>query len=140
MSAPPQHYVTLNNGVKMPAIGLGCGIGLTGDREAARSWILSALKIGYQDLDTAAIYGTEGVVGKAVRESGIPREEIFVTTKLPLHQSNVSECIEESLRNTGFDYFDLWLIHLPQALAYVKDELFPRYPGPNGEPTRETLY
>ncbi|KAL5520080.1 hypothetical protein ACEPAG_1740 [Sanghuangporus baumii] len=135
MSAPPQHYVTLSNGLKMPAIGLGCGAGLTDEEhEAARPWILSALKIGYRHLDTASIYGTEGVVGKAVRESGIPREEIFVTTKLPLHQSNVSKSIETSLQNAGFDYFDLWLMHWPQALANVKDELFPRYPGPDGEP------
>ena len=64
--------------------GLGCWSGLTDEEhEAARPWILSALKTGYRHIDTAHDYGTEGAVGKAVRESGIPREEIFVTTKLP---------------------------------------------------------
>ncbi|KAL5501563.1 hypothetical protein ACEPAH_8823 [Sanghuangporus vaninii] len=139
MSAPPQHYVTLNNGLKIPAIGLGCGAGYDEEHEAARPWIISALKIGYRHLDTASLYGTEGVVGKAVRESGIPREEIFVTTKLPLHQNNVSESIEVSLKNAGFDYFDLWLMHLPQAMAYAKDNPLPRYPGPNGEPDQGDL-
>ena len=62
---------------------MGCWSGNTvKERESALPWLLSALKIGYRHLDTAYDYGTEGVVGKAVRASGIPREEIFVTTKL----------------------------------------------------------
>ncbi|EJC98072.1 reductase AKOR2 [Fomitiporia mediterranea MF3/22] len=136
MSAPPQTYVTLNNGVKMPAIGLGCWSGLTDEQhEAARPWILSALKVGYRHLDTAHDYGTEGAVGKAVRESGIPREEIHVTTKLPLHHhARVADSIEQSLTNAGFDYYDLWLMHWPQAMANIDDKPNPRYPGPNGEP------
>ena len=65
-------------------IGLGCWSGLTDEEhESGFVWFLSALKIGYRHLDTAYGYGTEGVVGKALRASGIPREEIFVTTKLP---------------------------------------------------------
>ena len=65
-------------------IGLGCWSGLTDEEhEAARPWIISALKGGYRHLDTAHGYGTEGAVGKAIRESGVPREDIFVTTKLP---------------------------------------------------------
>jgi len=68
----------------MPPIGLGCFA--TWDEEKqkeAKHWILSALKSGYRHLDTAWIYGTEGSVGEAIRESGIDRKEIFVTTKLP---------------------------------------------------------
>lgn len=65
-------------------VGMGTWSGLTDEEhESARPWLLSALKVGYRHLDTAHDYGTEGVVGAAVRESGIPREEIFVTTKLP---------------------------------------------------------
>ncbi|KAL5482688.1 hypothetical protein ACEPAI_9282 [Sanghuangporus weigelae] len=112
----------------MPARGLSCSSVFTiEEHEAARPWILSALKIGYRYLDTAVLYGTEGVVGKAVRESGIPREEIFVTTKLPLHQNNVSESIDVSLKKAGLDYYDL-----PAAVANIKDNPLPRYPGPNG--------
>ncbi|EJC98073.1 reductase AKOR2 [Fomitiporia mediterranea MF3/22] len=136
MSAPPQTYVTLNNGVKMPAIGLGCWSGLTDEQhEAARPWVLSALRVGYRHLDAAHDYGTEGAVGKAVRESGIPREEIHVTTKLPLHHhARVPDSIEQSLGNAGFDYYDLWLMHWPQGMANIDDKPNPRYPGPNGEP------
>jgi diketogulonate reductase-like aldo/keto reductase len=101
--------ITLNTGAKLPVIGgcdhvtmirsgeayrscnftplasgLGCWSGLTDEEhEAAKPWVLSALKTGYRHLDTAHGYGTEGAVGKAIRESGIPREEISVTTKLP---------------------------------------------------------
>lgn len=65
-------------------VGLGCWSGLTDEEhESALPWLLTALKTGYRHLDTAYGYGTEGVVGKAVRASGIPRDEIFVTTKLP---------------------------------------------------------
>ena len=74
-------YLSLSSCV---CIGLGCWSGLTDEEhEAARSWIISALKGGYRHLDTAHGYGTEGAVGKAIRESGVPREDIFVTTKLP---------------------------------------------------------
>ncbi|THH02936.1 hypothetical protein EW145_g6673 [Phellinidium pouzarii] len=136
MSAPPQPYLTLNTGAKIPAIGLGCWSGLTPEEhESARPWILSALKTGYRHLDTAHDYGTEGAVGKAVRDSGIPREQIFVTTKLPLHHhAKVAESLDESLGNAGFDYYDLWLMHWPQAFANIDDKPYPRHPGPNGEP------
>lgn len=83
-SAPPQTYLTLNNGVRMPAIGLGCWSGLTdAEHDAAQPWVESALKVGYRHLDTAHDYGTERAVGRAVRASGVPREEVHVTTKLP---------------------------------------------------------
>ncbi|KAH8114469.1 reductase AKOR2 [Phellopilus nigrolimitatus] len=134
MATPPN--VTLNTGAKMPAIGLGCWSGDTPEEhESARPWILSALKTGYRHLDTAYDYGTEGAMGKAVRDSGIPREDIFVTTKLPLHHhGKVSESIDESLANAGFDYYNLWLMHWPQAMANIDDKTNPRHPGPNGEP------
>ena len=83
-SAPPQTYVKLNTGARLPAIGLGCWSGLTDEEhDSAQPWIESAIGIGYRHLDTAHDYGTERAVGRAVRASGIPREEIWVTTKLP---------------------------------------------------------
>ncbi|KIJ67956.1 hypothetical protein HYDPIDRAFT_83133 [Hydnomerulius pinastri MD-312] len=117
MSSVP--IITLNNGVKMPVIGLGCWGGLTLEtRAAAKHWILNALKTGYRHLDTAFGYGTEHSVGAAIRESGIPREEIFVTTKLPLnHPGRVQESINESLANAGLEYYDLYLVHWPQTIA-----------------------
>ncbi|EKM53336.1 uncharacterized protein PHACADRAFT_259634 [Phanerochaete carnosa HHB-10118-sp] len=136
MSNPEQQYTTLNNGLKMPTIGLGCWSGNTPEEhESGYAWILGALKNGYRHLDTAHDYGTEGVVGRAVRDSGIPREEIWVTTKLPLHHhAKVSESYQDSLNNAGLDYYDLWLMHWPQAFANIDDKPNPRHPGPNGEP------
>lgn len=97
--------------------------------------MLGALKNGYRHLDTAHDYGTEGVVGRAVKDSGIPREEVWVTTKLPLHHhAKVEASYEESLSNAKLDYYDLYLMHWPQAHANIDDKPNPRHPGPNGEP------
>ncbi|KAF8501358.1 NADP-dependent oxidoreductase domain-containing protein [Gautieria morchelliformis] len=112
--------IQLNNGVLIPAIGLGCWAGHTPEqREAGQHWMVTALKNGYRHFDTAHVYGTEHVVGNAIRESGIPREEVFVTTKLPSHHhGRVKESLEESLKRFGFDYFDLYLVHWPQAFVW----------------------
>ncbi|KZP01808.1 Aldo/keto reductase [Calocera viscosa TUFC12733] len=118
MSTVP--IVTLNNGVKMPAIGLGCFSGRTVEEQAScEPWVLQALKNGYRHLDTAYGYHTEKYVGNAIRSSGIPREEIFVTTKLPSdHHARVAASLEESLERAGLTYFDLYLIHWPMAFNY----------------------
>ncbi|KAH7907459.1 NADP-dependent oxidoreductase domain-containing protein [Hygrophoropsis aurantiaca] len=128
MSSVP--LIKLNNGVLMPAIGLGCWGGLTLEtRAASKHWILNALKTGYRHLDTALGYGTEKSVGEAIRESGIPREEIFVTTKLPPnHAGRVHESLQESLTNAGLDYYDLYLIHWPQTLYYDPNDDEPKNP------------
>lgn len=107
---------TLKNGVKMPVIGFGTWE-ITPD-EAAEKAVRTALQIGYRHIDTAKIYGNEAGVGKAVRESGIPREEIFVTTKLwnsDHDYDTAMGAIDESLERLGLDYVDLYLIHWPQA-------------------------
>ncbi|KDQ23642.1 hypothetical protein PLEOSDRAFT_1048611 [Pleurotus ostreatus PC15] len=126
MSSIP--FFTLNNGVKMPAIGLGgWGGEKPHEREAAREWFLTALQSGYKHVDVAQIYGTEESLGKAVRESGIPREELFITTKLPAgHHSRVAESFQESLDNLGLDYIDLYLVHFPFPFAY--EIAFPKNP------------
>ncbi|KAH7887182.1 NADP-dependent oxidoreductase domain-containing protein [Phlebopus sp. FC_14] len=114
--------VKLNTGVSIPMLGLGCFSGDGANQEKkdrVKDWTLTALKAGYRHLDTAWMYGTEHSVGAAIRESGIPREEIFVTTKLPWHHPGyVAESIDESLRESGLDYFDLYLMHFPQATEY----------------------
>ncbi|KAK7685563.1 hypothetical protein QCA50_011430 [Cerrena zonata] len=118
----------LNNGVEVPAIGLGCWSGLTKEeREAGKAWFLTALKNGYRHFDTALGYGTEGSLGKAIKESGIPRKDLFITTKLPWnHMGRVQESFKESLNNLGTDYIDLYLVHWPFAVVYEEDNDMPR--------------
>jgi len=104
-------YVTLNNGVEMPILGLGT---FRSKDEDAYNATLSALKYGYRHIDTAWIYGNENAVGKAIKDSGIKREDLFITTKLwNTHQGYESalKAMEESLTNLGLDYVDLYLIH-----------------------------
>ena len=107
----PQH--TLNDGTTLPAIGLGT-YALRG-LDGARSMV-AALEAGYRLLDSAVNYENEGAVGKAVRQSGVPREAIRVTSKLPGRHHKKAQArtaIEESVLRTGLDYLDLYLIHWP---------------------------
>ncbi len=106
--------VTLNNGVEMPTFGLGTY--LTRSGKEAQDAVSYALEIGYRLIDTAAMYGNEEDVGEAVRSSGVPRAEIFVTTKLWNSDHGYDEAIaafEESQKRLGLDYVDLYLIHWP---------------------------
>ncbi|KAJ6631839.1 NADP-dependent oxidoreductase domain-containing protein [Mycena sp. CBHHK59/15] len=118
MSVPS---VKLNTGASMPAIGLGAApVHWTPEGKAeTKNWVLTALQAGYRHVDTGHFYGTEAAVGAALRASGIPREEVFVTTKLPWHHAKcVARSFDESLKNLGFDYVDLYLMHYPQAVTY----------------------
>ncbi|KAL4262080.1 NADP-dependent oxidoreductase domain superfamily protein [Pleurotus pulmonarius] len=122
--------LTLNNGVKMPSIGLGGWAGMTPEgRSAARVWFLTALNSGYKHIEVAQMYGTEESLGNALRESGIPREDTFVTTKLPWnHHSRVLQSFETSLSNLGLDYVGLYLMHWPQRVAYEEGNELPKNP------------
>ena len=106
--------VKLNNGVEMPMVGFGVFQVSDEDTEKA---VLAALKAGYRLLDTAAVYGNEAGVGRAIKASGIPREEIFVTTKLWIQRENgyenTKKALENSLTRLGLDYVDLYLMHQP---------------------------
>ncbi len=109
-----QSRARLNNGVEMPYLGLGVYQARPG-REAEFA-IRVALEDGYRLVDTAKLYGNEADVGKAVRESGIPREEIFVTTKLWNSDHGYDETLKacaRSLRTLGLGYVDLYLVHWP---------------------------
>ncbi|GBE80940.1 Aldo/keto reductase [Sparassis latifolia] len=109
-------YFTFNNGVKVPSVGMGCWMGTPGGGETVELMCKNALKLGYRHLDTAFGYGNEEHVGKAIRESGIPREEIFLTSKLPNHHHHkVRESFEQSLKSLDCGYIDLYLVHWPQA-------------------------
>jgi 2,5-diketo-D-gluconate reductase A len=105
--------VSLDGGVVMPLVGFGTWQ-LTGRRgyEAVRQ----ALAAGYRHIDTATIYGNEEEVGRAIRDSGVPREEVFITTKLPPDRAGrARDILAASLRALGTPYVDLWLIHWPPS-------------------------
>lgn len=106
--------VKLNNGIEMPMVGFG--VFQVRDEETEKA-VLEALKAGYRLLDTAAVYGNEAGVGRAIKASGIPREEIFVTTKLWIQRENgyenTKKALEDSLTRLGLDYVDLYLMHQP---------------------------
>lgn len=109
---------TLNNGVEIPCLGFGTW--QTPDGQVAEMAVGEALACGYRHIDTAAVYGNEASVGKAVRESSIPREEIFITTKLwnDAHSyKGAMKAIDESLEKMGLDTVDLYLIHWPNPAA-----------------------
>ena len=104
----------LYNGVRVPCVGYGTY--LTPDGEIAKNAVKEALSVGYRHIDTAFIYGNETAVGEGIRESGISREDIFVTTKHWVTMrgyEKATEAIDISLKNLGLDYLDLYLIHWP---------------------------
>lgn len=105
-------YVTLNNGIKMPKIGYGV---YQVPPIITEKCVKDALSVGYRLIDTAQCYGNEQAVGKAIRKSGIPRNEIFITTKLwgCLGYKDTLQSIENSLKKLDSDYIDLLLIHEP---------------------------
>ncbi len=111
----------LNNGTEIPSIGVG--VFRVEEAIIAQEMVETALAIGYRHIDTAMIYGNEEAVGKAIKNSGVPREEIFLTTKLwnaDQRSGKVQEALEESLRKLKTEYVDLYLVHWPVAETYVK--------------------
>ncbi|MCV7169551.1 aldo/keto reductase [Mycobacterium manitobense] len=112
-TAPAVPTVTLNDGHSIPVLGLG--VGELSDAETERA-VSAALEAGYRLIDTAAAYGNEAAVGRAVKSSGIPRDEVFVTTKLAtgdLGFKSSQDAGRASLERLGLDYVDLYLIHWP---------------------------
>ena len=107
-------YVTLNNGVKMPLEGFG--VFQVPDPAQCEQAVLDAIASGYRLIDTAAAYMNEKAVGEAIKKCGVPREELFITTKLWVQDATyegAKEAIQTSLDNLGLDYLDLYLIHQP---------------------------
>ena len=106
-------YVTLNNGLEMPI--LGFGVFKMDDTEAEQS-VAEALAVGYRAIDTAASYQNEEAVGHAIKKSGVPREDIFVTSKLTVKDisyERTKQAYQTSLAKLGLDYLDLYIIHQP---------------------------
>jgi len=117
MSAIPS--VTLNNGVAMPL--LGFGVFQMHDAEECERSVYEALRAGYRLIDTAAAYGNEEAVGKAIQRSGVAREELFVTTKLWIQDAGderTKAAFERSLQRLQLEYLDLYLIHQPFGDVY----------------------
>ena len=107
-------YVTLNNGIKMPKVGFG--VFQITDKEECTRVVLDAIDAGYRLIDTAQAYGNEEAVGKAILKSPVPREELFITTKVWISNAGYEKAkksIEESLKKMKLDYLDLVLIHQP---------------------------
>jgi diketogulonate reductase-like aldo/keto reductase len=113
---------TLSNGVEIPKLGLGTW--LIPDENTAQA-VCDAVKIGYRHIDTAQAYENEAGVGKGIRECGINRKELFVTTKLAAEAKTYEDAIKAidgSLQKSGLDYFDMMLIHSPQPWVNFRDE------------------
>ena len=111
--------VTLNNGVEMPILGLGV-YQLTEPGECERV-VSEALELGYRSIDTAASYRNEEAVGRAIAASGIPRDELFITSKVWIQDAGekpARAAFERSLERLGLDYLDLYLIHQPMGDVY----------------------
>lgn len=112
-------YFTLNNGLKIPA--LGFGVFQVPDPAECERAVTEALNAGYRLIDTAAAYMNEQAVGAAIAKSGIPRDQLFITTKLWVQDASyekAKDAIDRSLKNLGLDYLDLYLIHQPMGDYY----------------------
>jgi len=113
--------IKLNNGVEIPTLGLGTW--LIEDSKAADA-VANAIKIGYRHIDTAEAYDNEKGVGEGIRKSGVPRDQIFLTTKLAAEIKNYEEAkkaIQQSLDDLNVDYVDLMIIHSPQPWNSFRD-------------------
>ncbi|MBD2847340.1 aldo/keto reductase [Paenibacillus sp. IB182496] len=113
-------HTVLHNGVRMPWLGLG--VYKLDDGEEVRGAVSTALEAGYRSIDTAAMYGNETGVGEAIRISGIPRDQVFVTTKIWNDDHGYDRALaafEESRQRLGLEYVDLLLIHWPVKERYV---------------------
>ncbi|MCP9612802.1 aldo/keto reductase [Coprobacter tertius] len=111
--------VELNNGVKMPIIGFG--VYQVPDAEECERSVYEAIQTGYRLIDTAAVYENEEAVGRAIKRSGVPREELFITTKLWIQDAgyeNAQKAFQASLSRLQLDYLDLYLIHQPYGDIY----------------------
>ena len=115
-------FQTLSNGIKIPVLGLGTWFI---DDDKVDNAVISAVKIGYRHIDTAQAYGNEKGVGAGIKNCGISREDLFVTSKVAAEAKTydaAAKSIDESLEKMGLQYIDLMLIHSPQPWAEWRDD------------------
>ncbi|WP_125709935.1 aldo/keto reductase [Lacticaseibacillus porcinae] len=114
-------FYSLNNGVKVPKLGLGTWLV---DDDKVDRLVANAIKAGYRHIDTAQAYGNEAGVGRGIKQSGIARDDLFITTKLAAEHKDydsAAAAIDESLRKLNLDHIDLMLIHAPEPWANFRD-------------------
>lgn len=112
--------LSLNTGINIPIVGLGT-YKMTAQNNCYEA-VRSAIEIGYRHIDTATLYDNEAIIGQAIKDSGVPREAFFITTKLwtdDIRKSNVHGAFRQSLKNLQMDYVDLYLVHWPVRDRYV---------------------
>lgn len=113
-------FYTLSNGVRIPKVGFGTW--QTPDGDVAYQSTIDAIKAGYRHIDTALVYGNEESIGRAIKDSNVPREELFIVTKCPADiktYDGAMKAFETSMANLGLDYLDLYLIHAPWPWSNV---------------------
>lgn len=125
------NYIKLNNGIEMPMVGFG--VFQISDLTECEHAISKALEIGYRLIDTASVYRNEQAVGQAIKKSGIPRNELFITTKTWISEAGYEQtrkAFDASMKRLGLDYLDLYLIHMPFGDYYgswrAMEELYER--------------
>ncbi|QIW97281.1 hypothetical protein AMS68_002799 [Peltaster fructicola] len=136
------HTLTLNTGAKIPAVGLGTW---QSDKGLVKEAVAHALKHGYRHIDAALVYQNEDEVGQGLKEafdSGIKREDVFITTKLwNTYHRKAEECIDQSLKSLGVDYVDLWLMHWPVPMnANGNHPLLPKLPDGSRDLDKDWSY
>jgi diketogulonate reductase-like aldo/keto reductase len=122
MAQTVKSTITLNNGVKIPQLGFGTAL-ISKDQGKTVDVILKAIECGYRHLDTAMIYFNEEAVGKAVKQSRVPRNEFFITTKMwneDMRKDRFADAFNESLDRLEMDYVDMYMLHWPVPMKYVK--------------------
>jgi 2,5-diketo-D-gluconate reductase A len=123
LDPPANESVALRRGGQMPLVGFGTW---QIEGRAARTAVLNALEVGYRHIDTATVYRNERQVGRAIADSALARDDLFITTKLPGNANTIRGTLEQSLTDLGLDYVDLWLIHWPPAGSYERATLSSR--------------
>ncbi|SMQ46819.1 unnamed protein product [Zymoseptoria tritici ST99CH_3D7] len=135
MSLPKTFDLKAANGKTIAIPSVGYGTWASGGHGWAKDAVLEALKAGYRHLDCAWMYGVDEEIGAAIKESGIPRSEIFITSKFWPHfgaPENVEVCLDMVLKQMGLDYIDLWLAHWPYVAKPVSRDVLLNLKGPEG--------